>query len=177
MVRIMGIDVGIRNLAMCIRDTESNKIISWRKYDISQFLCSPKQKGINDNIIPAVKQFILQPELQLLIQSSDLFVIERQMANPMTIIQICLAYQLAEKNPLVITPWAWRKGIGFPRVADYLARKQQSIDRVMQLISEEEKEVFEMTASKRDDLAEAYLLTVFGEKKLLQTKKRKSKKN
>jgi len=152
-MRILAIDIGIRNLALCMLD--NGRIAHWQTVDLSGSDYKPQ-----DNV-KLVMEF--RNEFSYLFDAADLVIVERQMRVNMRIIEAVL-HALSFKKCKVVGARTIKQHFGLCR-RDYRQNKKAAVDHVQELLSscpDDEAHAAQFARTKkRDDLADAYLMALF----------------
>jgi hypothetical protein len=146
-MRIVGIDAGYVNFAVCGIDTRAlARPYYWKN--------SPLFKGkfSEERLIEAIQHWINQPEIRELLDGADQIVLERQMTMKFQAVNHCVRFNYFDKtvevNPRTI-------GAFFRLPADRPGKKKDAVQLVTR------NTVFPIRKGKKDDLADAYLLAAF----------------
>ena len=170
---LLSIDVGIKNLAMCLVNTDTKKIVEW---DVSGV--PPQHK---DGVFVCMRDHLRAREWTL---SADTVVIEKQpdKNRGMRSVQDFLhAYFVINDRTTVI--WDARHKVPDvvgPGKAMYTKRKKVSIERVHEHLKTESVNAHWLThfeeSKKKDDLSDTYLqaLSYINRREVVPAKKTKS---
>lgn len=149
----LSFDVGIKNLAFCIYDTE-NKIKKWEVITIPQ----NKNKSICQSVVEKLDEY---PEML----DVETVLIEKQPSrnNKMRLIECLLnTYFVVKKKTLKVIVYSPKHKLGnntFKGKSNYSQRKKLSIHRTSQYLTETNSpflQIFNLS-KKKDDLADALL--------------------
>lgn len=152
---ILSFDVGLKNLAYCVYNTETNKIEKWSVDNVEM------QKG--DDVCRAIVKYL--DKLQLTVNQWDTLLIEKQPVrnNKMRIVENLLNVYYIIKNPerkiIVYSPKHKLGSDTFKGAKMYRERKKLGVNRCYQFLNDTHstwKEIFEKS-KKKDDLADCLL--------------------
>jgi hypothetical protein len=146
---IVGIDVGIRNLAMCA--LEDGKPVEWCNEGIVDGKYEPCKN------VEYVMAFVQRHKA--LLQRADHIVIERQLRANMRVIEAIL-HTLHWGKCSVVHARSVKARYGLAR-RDYRKNKQAAVEFVLKHAPECPLTHFFRNCRKRDDLADSYLLALF----------------
>lgn len=169
MVRIVGLDPGLRNMGWSVFDTEKGEFASFGVYDMMKG--QPKSmKTKYEELVYAFCQ-----NSQEVLQTADVICIERQMVAKFK--QIATALRCFNwETAVLVAPRSMRVHFGISTGA-YRTNKKASIDIIPKLaISQRNKDWFRLLAkSKKDDIADAMLLALYwAEAKIAKKRKKRA---
>jgi hypothetical protein len=146
MRRVVGIDVGYVNNAMCVIDGNSRK----PKYWVNAPLI--KGKFTEEKLKKAAYDWVKSPEIKAWLDSADDIVLERQMMKKFEAVNNCIRFLYWEKT-IELAPNT--VGAYFKLPQDRASKKKAAVALVS-------VNVPFVCKGKKDDLADAYLLATFG---------------
>ena len=150
---VVAIDVGIRNIGLCVFDYTSNQVVHWERTELT------KGKYIPSQNVVYVRDFVLR--YKHFFEDSCMVLVERQMRTNMRIIE-ALFQQIFFDRCIVISPRSVKAHYGLS-FRDYRANKQAAIDWADAFVKANPT-VFKcslISDQKRDDTADALLLTMY----------------
>jgi hypothetical protein len=147
MKKIVGVDAGYVNFAVCGVDTrDMARPYYWQN--------SPLFKGAftEEKLVEAIYAWINKPVIKQLLEEADVIVLERQMTMKFQAVNHCIRFlyfaKTVEANPNTV-----RAFFDLPR--DRASKKKETVTLVTG------NTVFPISKGKKDDLSDAYLLAAF----------------
>lgn len=145
--KIVGVDAGYVNFAVCAIDTDD----LYRPYYWSNTALFKGQFS-EERLAHAVYEWIKRPEIKLLLDGADEIILERQMTMKFQAVNHCIRFLYFEKTREV-NPKTAAAIFGLPTTRK--EKKKAAVDLVGSFC------VFPVKKGKKDDLADAYLLSIF----------------
>lgn len=147
MVRVVGIDAGYVNLAVCgINTEEPDKPYFWHNF------CLFNGPFSEEKLVSAIYHWIHLPEIKHLLDSADCIVLERQMTMKFQAVNHCIRFAYFHKTKEV-SPMSVGAFFGLPR--ERRPKKKAAVDLVSQFV------VLPVKKGKKDDYADAFLLVMY----------------
>tara|TARA_B100000780_G_scaffold277398_2_gene248010 strand:+ start:108 stop:629 length:522 start_codon:yes stop_codon:yes gene_type:complete len=167
---IVAIDPGLRNLGWSVYDTTKSTFISFGRYD----LLKDQPKAKHTKYPQLVHEFITASKE--VFQRADAVLIEIQMSAKFKVIQTAFQCFFWEKSHL-ISPRSVRCYFDIS-TGNYAKNKKASVEKIPLLeIPKKNKQWFErFDKSKRDDVADAMLLALYYDQRIVSGKEKDSKK-
>lgn len=150
-MKILAIDVGIKNLALCY--CEDGVPIEWCNEQLCDCAYEPSQN------VPYILRFVRRWEH--LFEGADIVVVERQMRVNMRIIEAVFQALFFDKTRL-LSARSVKQRFGLSR-RNYRQNKQAAVEYVQQYLSAKlpDRVAWFEAQRKKDDLADALLMALF----------------
>jgi hypothetical protein len=149
---VIAIDVGIRNMGLCVYDFMENKVIFWTN------TCLTNERYIPSHNVAYVRDYVLK--YREYFDNACMVVVERQMQTNMRIIE-ALFQQCFYDKCVVISPRSCKAHYGLC-MKDYKANKVAAIAWADAFTANNKAVVPEFTwTNKKDDMADALMLVMY----------------
>ncbi len=145
--KIVGVDAGYVNFAVCAIDTSD---VEHPYYWLSRALF--KGEFSEERLVKAIYAWIKMPEIKKLLDEADEIILERQMAMKFQSVNHCIRFLYFEKTKEV-HPNTLRAFFKLPEKRR--AKKKAAVDLVSSRV------VLPIKTGKKDDLADAFLLALY----------------
>ena len=148
MVKVVGIDAGYVNFAMCFLDEKSmSKPVYWDN--------SPLFTGefSQERLVQAIYAWINTPDIKAMLQTADWIVLEKQLVQKYQAVNYCIRFLYFAKT-IEVAPATMSAYFKMAKT-----RKEKKKDAVALTAS---NSPFWIKKGKKDDLADAYLLACYG---------------
>jgi hypothetical protein len=165
-MKIIGIDVGLVNLAFCVYDTTLNTVNVDKISLLYSAVENKRYKYSESTLVFLIKNFIVEHEI--VFKDADIVVIEHQMKRNMLIIQYSIASFLLACSIKVrfIHPRQVRLFYHISK-NNYVKNKQASIDLLPKILSKTQLKSANIERfQKKDDVCEAVILALYCSKNL-----------
>ena len=156
---IGSVDIGIRNLAFCIYDTETASVKHLELIDLLKIPGTSKRLPFGDQSIVFLVKRAIKSRMELF-QSLDCFCVEKQMTRKMVLLAFAFEAVLDEAcTVLQISPRAVKTMFGTSR-GNHANNKQAAIMRMYSLL--DAKGVDQLNQfTKKDDVCDAILQAMY----------------
>jgi hypothetical protein len=146
--RVIGIDAGWKNLAVCVIDYPNIlRPVHWELYQIME---APFAR---EKFMGAVQDFFEREDIKKWLESADQIVLEKQLQEKYACLNCKVRFGYWEKTTEEHPSSVGKK---FGLASDRQTKKKQAV------VLAQKNSVFPKSKGKKDDLADAYLLAVFG---------------
>ena len=146
--RVIGIDAGWKNLAICAIDAGNyQKPVHWQLYTIME------PPYIREKFLGAVQRFFEREDVKTLLRSADLIVLERQLQEKYACLNCKVRFEFWE-NTIEVHPSTVGKQYGLSK--DRKSKKKEAV------VLAQKNAVFPRVKGKKDDLADAFLMAMYG---------------
>lgn len=146
-MRVVGIDAGYVNFAVCAVNTEDiYRPYYWKNEPLFTGEFS------EERLCQAIHEWTSQPEIREMLDAADVIVLERQMTMKFQAVNHCIRFRWWDKTQEV-NPKTFAAFFNFPQTRK--EKKKAAVDMVSA------NTIFPVKKGKKDDLADAYLLALF----------------
>lgn len=168
MVKVIGIDVGIVNMSICMYDSLTNTFHA-ENGSLLEAKSNPGQRYVyNESLIAFLCEIFLQDRIDL-IKQADLILIENQMRKQMLIIQHSIASYLLGLGCIQVRfvhPRAVRVFFDIS-MKNYEKNKAASVAKFCSFIKKKEDLDKILRKNKKlDDVADSFLISLYGVKNI-----------
>lgn len=146
--RVVGIDAGWKNLAICAIDYPN--ILRPSTWELHQIMEPPYAR---EKFMGAVQEFFEREDVKALLESADHIVLEKQLQEKYACLNCKVRFAYWEKT-VEVHPNSVGKKFGL--ALDRKTKKKEAV------VLAQKNAVFPKRKGKKDDLADAYLLAVYG---------------
>lgn len=161
-MKLIGIDVGLVNLGLCVFDTETNEICVRKVSLLEPKNRIKKNHRYKMSNIPLLVKYFMEDHIDVL-NKADVVVIENQMRKSMLLIQYSISSFLIASNILVkfIDPRSVRRFYNIS-TSNYRQNKLESVRFAPTLLTVKQREKIALHKySKKDDVCEAIILVFY----------------